>query len=409
MAIILCLIIPLIAFFLLPLRWQHPWRLRLPLCLLRRADVDRTLLTEPRRMIAAHLPFEPTLQPRLQSGALLWASAATVTHRLADEQDQSAILAAVKPLGFTPEKFLARCPVIRDVHHEGIPGFIVRDGSGQRAYFLGEPSAVLTACTLIHDKQERSVTEQDRLRLPSGEGLYGLAMAPVQEGQPGPMTYLGSLQIAAAQADLARVQEQMPEGWVLRVLQSEMDAPAAGGLHISPNPQGDNRLSAAADTWLPLLHEGMEHFRRDVLALLRLLAATLTVGFSAMVWQLPAWAAPLAAVLLLPRSLAAPCTAKPTLRDIAALLWLILWPVAVGSFLHAVLPGSPALLLALFAGAACLGTAKASWKIVPPAGAVLILAAWLILQPGIIPSAFCLLAGVLHGLITKLILPMECS
>ena len=184
--LLLALLIVLVGLrFIFAKAWKAPWHLRRPL----RSEVciQGDLLVAPRRLTEACLPFDPADQPRLRSGALLWASAATVTHTLADERDRNAILAAVKPLGFTPEKFLARCPILGEVSANGQRGYVVRDGSGYRAYFLGEPAAVLDACQYVWDQQEREKTPEDRARLPeSTAGLYALAMAPADDEGVGP-------------------------------------------------------------------------------------------------------------------------------------------------------------------------------------------------------------------------------
>ena len=358
MYLILCLLVPLAALLLAPRRWQHPWHLRLPLCFMRRASVDSRLLVEPRRMTAAHLPFEAAAQPRLQSGALLWASTALVTHTLADENDRAAILEAVKPLGFTPEKFLARCPIQQEVCHNGHTGYIVRDGNGQRAYFMGCPADLLSACDMVYDQQERSKTPEDASLLPRGEGLYGLAMAPVTDGAIGPMTYLGSMQIAAPAMDPAVVQSLLPARWTL-----DVDAPARFfTLAISPDPRAMNSFTADMPDWQAQLAAGFRRSRRALSA-----------------------------------------------RSMLALAWLVLWPMLVGAFMQYVAPGSPALLLALPVAIACLCAGETNRKLLIPCAVLITGLLWLILQPSVITAAFCLVAGALHGLAARLICPLECS
>lgn len=359
MYLIFCLLIPLAALLmLLPRRWEHPWKLRLPLGLLRGATVDSALLAQPLRMTAAHLPFEPIAQPRLQSGALLWASAALVTHSLAEEPHRAAILEAVKPLGFTPEKFLARCPIQQQVQCCGMQGYIVRDGNGQRAYFTGEPAALLGCCETILDQQERPVAPEDLRRLPSGDILYGLATAPVKDGAIGPMIYLGSMEIAAPAMDPAQVQALLPHGWGL-----EVDDPADFlTLDISANPQGVNSFTAATPDWQEQLAAGLQRTRR-----------------------------------------------APQPRVVLAIAWLLLWPVLMDFFTQYVLPGSPALLMGLPPAVACLWANSANSKLLIPCNLVFTAILWLLLQPGAIAAAFCLVAGLLHGLVARLILPVECS
>lgn len=403
MPILLCLLIPLLALFILMRRWQQPWQLSLPLFLLRRACVDPSVLVEPRRMAAAHLPFEAAAQPRLRSGALLWASAATVTHTLADEADQAAILAAVKPLGFTPEKFLARCPILRKVEQGGLQGYIVRDGLGQRAYFMGKPAALLDACALVWDQQERSKTADDLQQLPSGACLYGFAMAPVENGAVGPMTYLGSMEILTPVMDAAAAQALLPKGWTLAEHPGE-----ALTLHIAPQPEGPNRLQTDETAWSQVLASGHARSLQQGRVVLCLLITQLMLGIAALVWHIPAWLAPVCGLLLLPGALHMQ-DARPNRRSLIALAWLLLWPVLIGLFVQYAAPGSPALMLALVASAACLGADASVWKLVPPAALVCIALIWLIFQPAWLPAAFCLVAGALHGLIVRWLRPVECS
>lgn len=403
MYIILCLIIPLMAVFMLLRLWQHPWRLTLPLFLMRRAAIDSALLVEPRRVTAVHLPFAAAPQPRLQSGALLWASAATVTHTLADEAHQAAILAAVKPLGFTPEKFLARCPILQEVTRDGLRGRIVRDGSGQRAYFIGPPEQLLTACDRVWEQQERDKTPDDALHIPAGDGLYALAMAPVEDGNIGPMTYLGSMQITAPAMNPSVVEALLPHGWTLDVGLPDGSGPL---LRIAPQPAGANSFTADAADWQAQLTAGFERSRSECRMLLRLLAAQLVFGLAALIWQAPPWLIPLCGALFLPCIRQLPAL-RPGARSIAALVWAILWPLAIGSFVQYAAPGTSAPMLALIASAAC--TTAAPWRITLPCTAGMIVLLWLIFQPAVLPAAFCLMAGALYGLVFRRLLPLECS
>lgn len=403
MPILLCLLIPLLALLILMRRWQHPWQLSLPLFLLRRACIDPSLMVEPRRMAAAHLPFEAAAQPRLRSGALLWASAATVTHTLADEADRAAILAAVKPLGFTPEKFLARCPILQEVEHSSLRGYIVRDGLGQRAYFMGEPAALLDACPLVWDQQERSKTDNDLQLLPSGEGLYGFAMAPVENGIIGPMTYLGSMEIITPVMEFDAAQALLPQGWTL------CDQPGeALTLHIAPQPEGPNRLQSRETAWRQQLASGHAHSLQQGRVVLYLFIVQLMLGIAALVWHVPAWLVPVCGLLLLPGALHMQ-DVRPNRRSLIALAWLLLWPMLIGLFVQYAAPGSPALMLALAASAACLGADASAWRLVLPAALFMVALLLLIFQPALLPAAFCLVAGSLHGLVARWLRPVECS
>ena len=403
MPILLCLLIPLLALLILMRRWQQPWQLSLPLFLLRRACIDPSLMVEPRCMAAAHLPFEAGAQPRLRSGALLWASAATVTHTLANEDDQAALLAAVKPLGFTPEKFLARCPILRQVEQSGLHGYIVRDGLGQRAYFIGKPAALLDACALVWDQQERSKADNDLQQLAAGACLYGFAMAPVENDIIGPMTYLGSMEIITPVMDAAAAQALLPQGWTLTEHPGD-----ALTLHIAPEPEGSNCLRTDSLTWSEQLTSGYRRSLQQGRVVLCLFIAQLMLGTAALVWHVPAWLAPICGLLLLPGALHMQ-DARPNRRSPIALAWLLLCPVLIGLFVQYAAPGSPALMLALLSSAACLGSHATTWKLVVPAALVCLALLLLIFQPALLPAAFCLMAGTLHGLVTRWLHPVECS
>ncbi|MBQ8312101.1 MAG: hypothetical protein IJX84_02695 [Clostridia bacterium] len=355
------------ALTLIQRRWQHPWHLSQPLFSLRQVTIEGELLLTPRHMTAAHLPFEATQQPRVQSGGLLWASAITVTHTLADEADRAALLAAVKPLGFTPEKFLARCPILGEVQHSGLRGYIVRDGSGQRAYFLAAPHALLEACAHVWEQQERPKTPQDISRLPAASpGLYGLAMATVEQGSIGALTYLGSVQVGMSQCDLSPLDILRAHGLTLHILPNDGDVPASA-LHIGRQPSGANSFA------VPEAHGC--GFVQDILA-----------GYQQ--------------------------EQKLLRKAIPALVWSLLWQVAIHLFTHyAIGSAAPAALwVMLFTHAAALMlplfTSKKLALLALPVLAIL----WLVAQPTALSGAFCLVAGLTQAFVTRLLLAaLECS
>lgn len=355
------------ALTLIQRRWQHPWHLSQPLFSLRHLTIQGELLLTPPHMTAAHLPFEATEQPRVQSGALLWASAITVTHTLADEPHRAALLAAVRPLGFTPEKFLARCPVQDEVQENGLRGYIVRDGNGQRAYFLAAPHDLLEGCTHVWEQQERPKTPQDAQRLPAdAPGLYGLAMATVEQGSLGALTYLGSVQVGVSQCDLSPLDALQESGLTLHILPTDEEAPSPA-LHIARQPMGANSF-AVPEAW------GCD-FVQDILA-----------GYQQEQTLL--------------------CKAIP------ALVWSLLWQVAIHLFMHYAMGSTApaALLLMLLAHAAALVLPLlAAKKLTLPALLVLAVV-WLLVQPAALAGAFCLVAGISQAFVTRLLLAtLECS
>lgn len=422
-------------------KWTHPWRLTHPYKALTHLTIDGDLLAAPRRMTAAHLPFDAAPQPKLRSGALLWACAATVTHTLADERDRAAILAAVKPLGFTPDTFLARCPILGEVAANGQHGYVVRDGSGCRAYFLGQPNSLLRACTHVWDQQERQVAEDDLSRLPSSQpGLYGLAMAPADDSGIGPMTYLGSIQIASPLRNtnvpehlaaydirvLITPSSAAPEhNAALQALSTSAEAPP-DTLHVGLQPT-DGSCYTVED---PDHEDFAEQIIQGALRLLRqqgkaqqAFFAPLFLALTATLWSLPAWCIPLSMLAMLPRSLArldadacghrSSTLVRMLLRLCGSFAWCAVFSLALLRFAAYVDPaGSAAVPLAFCSFAMLLAITADRMMLMPvlPAGIALTAAVWLLLQPPVMLGLFCLLAGLMQALILRLILhPLDCS
>ena len=415
-----------------------PWHLSRPLRALRHITLHGDVLLAPRKVTQACLPFTPTSQPRLQFGAILWASAATVTHTLAEPCDRDAILATVKPLGFTPEKFLARCPILGEVEANGQKGYVVRDGNGFRAYFLGEPAALLQACTHVWEQQERPLAEDDPARLPASRpGLYGLAMAPADDDGVGPLTYLGSLLVETPLQHTDAPQRLSSGGFQVTVLPAD---------HAPEHTEALTALSTAQDIPHHTLHVALEasgdnsytvpdpniDWVEDILAMQRrsmhhtiemygALCAPLCLALAAMVWQLPAWLIPLGMVLTLPRSLDFLCLGQKTralpgsiIRLCICVMLCLAGGMGLYHFSGYVSPqdAHAGLVIAFCAMATLLslGQSGLALKLVLPLGVAGIAAAWLILQVPVLLGAFCLLAGLLLALVLRLLLrPLECS
>lgn len=230
----------------------HLWR-RLPLALPEgwrfaglmtvrpcRAVVDGSLLVRGRAVTEVYAPLAPSphLSLRAGSGTLLMAAAMTV---MADAvPDQAALLALAATLGFTPEKFLRGCPVLAETSLGGVPGRIVRDGRGRRAYFLGDAAALSSLCGRIWDGGERPLTEADRQRLPCPVGAhYALATAPMDGDIPGEATYLGSLLVedAPCPAMLTALDCLRREGMEVLIRHGDASpAPQEGDLTVSLLP-----------------------------------------------------------------------------------------------------------------------------------------------------------------------------
>lgn len=411
--------------------WGRPWQLKRPLSG-KALAIQGDVFVAPRALQEARLPFEPASQPRLRSGALLWASAATVTHTLAAAEDQQAILAAVKPLGFTPDKFLARCPVLGEVEHLGQQGCVVRDGSSWRAYFLGDPAALMAACQSVWDQQERALTPEDAQALPpSGPGVYGLAMAPATDEGVGPLTYLGSMHIASPLRGTEAINLLTQQGFAVHItpcgdpagaasLQrlGHGDLPPAAALHVGLEAaEGNCFVIDDPDdaSWAERLIAGFRLAQRQRRTLLLAGFALVCLLCAAAVWRVPGWLLPLGALLLLPRCLSG--TAKTVhsakLHLPAALAWSAGCAVLLSLFARFAAPEAAhlALPLAWIASSLLLGADRSLRRLLPvlALGPPALIALWLLNQPPALLGVFCLVAGLLQGLVLRLILERICS
>lgn len=225
----------------LPLTLPEGWRLEGVMtarpC---RAVVDGSLLVRGRAVTGVYAPLSPSLQLSLRtgSGTLLMAAALTV---MADTvPDQPALLALASTLGFTPEKFLRGCPVLADTVLGSVPGRVVRDGRGRRAYFLGDAAVLAPLCSRIWDGGDRPLTGDDLRHLPCPGGAhYALATAPMNGDTPGEATYLGSLLVedAPCPAMLSALDRLRREGMEIVIRHGEASpAPQEGDLTVSLLP-----------------------------------------------------------------------------------------------------------------------------------------------------------------------------
>lgn len=355
-------------------KWQHPWHVKKHPSAICHLTVDGDLLVGNHALAEACLPLEAADQLRMRPSALLYASAVTVTCDLAPEPHRNAMMAAVKPLGFTREKFLARCPIQQELTHLGQRGYIVRDGKGQRAYFLGEPASLAACCDLIWDEQERPMTPADRKRIPAPAlNQYGFAMAPVTEGHPGPLTYLGSMRVAAPLKDLAPLRslaEVMPlciapphsaPEHTQALCRLSSAGPSDNTLHVAAAPVAGDCFVAEQDHWVQQIREGLVRARREKRA-----GITLAIG-----------GALLAAGTIL---------------------------LLLGLFLYAAVPDMAAKGMALLGAATLCGIAGVRhprWWMAALAAAA---GTWLLLGLPLVPGLFCVAGGALCALAVTCIL-----
>ena len=369
-------------------------------------EVDERLLHAAPEVSAAYLPFDPAPGTPLQKrpGALLLASAATVTLPMLDGQARSAVTGALKAMGFTREQFLSRCPLRGEVRCGELTGLVTRDGLGLRAYFLDDPSRLLPACRRILDGTERDVTGFDLRRLQTrypDERLYAYATAPVTEEGMGPLTYLGALTVAS-----------LPNEPALQAMKRLRDAglTAEPCDPCAPLQEGVLRVAPDSGTGLRLTARPEEDFAAPVLAAieaarrmesrLHLAALALTACFFLTAW-LPCGAWLLAAAPALWPALAlAPARRAMPRHPLLALSLSALLSFALWHFLcYAAGPAAAACMpMALCGAAAWLGpwlcgtfrTRGLSLGLAT-AGAALVC---LMLSPPALPAAFSLLAGI---------------
>lgn len=243
------------------------WRLEPPSAApwagLRHIILDRAVVTRNRLCVRhALLPFEaePALRLRAHSSALLLATAATLTCGEAAPNQRDGLLAALAPLGFTPERLSRRSPILGEARLGNIPGVFTRDGLGRRAYFMADPVLLSQACALIYDGGERPLTPDDRERvLRAAEALRSLGETPVAfamaagGAQPLRGVFLGVLSLGdavspEAAADMDALSHQgylvicgLPSDDDLTMSRActakEPDPPAEETLYVSARPE----------------------------------------------------------------------------------------------------------------------------------------------------------------------------
>ncbi len=177
------------------------WQLSAPLILpIRQIAVDTELLTHGCQVDDVRLPLtaQPAFERKPSSSSLLMGAAAVLLADLFPAEHAGALLDFAQALRFHPENFRKSRPVLSDLSLDGMPGRIVRDGAGQRAYFAGRPAALLSQCSLIWDGQPRPVQPADHAALPDGDDRYAFATAAVTPDGLKDITYLGSVNIIPA-------------------------------------------------------------------------------------------------------------------------------------------------------------------------------------------------------------------
>ncbi|MGN0746755.1 MAG: hypothetical protein ACI4ML_08780 [Aristaeellaceae bacterium] len=402
----------------LPEGWRFEGAMTVRPC---RAVVDESLMVYGRVVTEVYAPLSPSPQLSLRAGSGTLLMAAAMTVMAGAVPDQPALLALASTLGFTPEKFLRGCPVLADTTLGGVPGRVVRDGRGRRAYFLGDAAVLAPLCGRIWDGGERPLTGDDLRHLPCPGGAhYALATAPMNGDTPGEATYLGSLLVedAPCPAMLSALECLRREG--MEILIRHGDAPPVlreGDLSVSAHPGNAPCLIPPAPD-----AEGLYTAVRAVSRRARQVDDQLRAAWQT-VWMLlacslllcPCWQA-----LLIALPLMALCCfgggrllqpARPRWRRLLAFVLPCLIAGLASAFLGMVVPGGGAAvrvfgmtgLCAMIAPSAlcrrraALALSAAAMALVPAMG--------LLLLQGILAAAFAGLSGTLCAVVYLALLP----
>lgn len=177
------------------------WQLSAPPTLpIRQIAVDKALLTHGCQVDDVRMPLttQPAAERKPASSSLLMGAAAVLLADLFPAEHAEALLAFARALRFHPDNFRKSRPVLSDLSLDDMPGRIVRDGAGRRAYFAGRPVALLRQCSLIWDDQPRPVQPTDHAALPSEGDRCAFATAVVAPDGLKDVTYLGCVNIIPA-------------------------------------------------------------------------------------------------------------------------------------------------------------------------------------------------------------------
>ena len=343
----------------LPEGWQLQGRLTARPC---RVVVDDSLLKGCRAVTQVLLPLSPApgLSLRAGSGTLLLAAALTV---MADTvPDEAALLSLAATLCFTPDKFLRGCPVLAKTTLGSVPGRVVRDGKGQRAYYLGDPTALFSQCSRIWDGGERPITWDDLAQLRCFNcSQYALATAPMDGDTPGEATYLGSLLVedAPCPAMLAALDTLRSQGmeviprWGAETLRDDdllvTLEPEGGVCLIAPAPDAPG-LDAAVEALLRHIRHTEDHLRAvgQLLALVLVCWLTMRLRLYVLLLYLP-----VCALYAFLGSDTLPADVPWNRRVIALLLPGLIGALTRG-FLGLVLPDGISLAMACSLGSLCM-------------------------------------------------------
>ena len=206
-ALVLCILAPVQCTGAIREPWDNPdWTYSPPnadVLRMKGVCLDPWLFIGDRRITAEiRLPFEASTAERFRSkpGAMALSAAIALTDDCAAQQEGSIFTSAEeirrweRAMGIVPENFKTRNPRLDDAKYRGYRGVVVRDGEGERAYFVGD-AGISQICSMILDGTPRVMTKPDleqlHLHVPAQSLCY--VTATVTEGRLSDLCYLGSV------------------------------------------------------------------------------------------------------------------------------------------------------------------------------------------------------------------------
>ena len=270
-----------------------------------------------------HLPSGSYPAGRIRSlpdGVLMCAALAATW----DTSDHAKELYELFPsMNLDPASFRSHFSYISSIEYAEMPGVVVRDGKGERAFFLFERrltqpeeaaydrTLVLETCTHLQDRgTTRPMEAEDRTKLqqlPMDTLL--LLVADYAEGEVSQVTYLGALEIQLVQSlhpDAVHMQHVLSERGIELFSTSPMQPSGHALLPVDPIPvhpleQHSVSFAKTAGSQTPLLSAilSMEGMLAS-LDRLRLLEVALLACLSLMLWRSGLGPIPTLSFLLIP-------------------------------------------------------------------------------------------------------------
>lgn len=208
--------------------------------------VDEALLTRGLQAERVRMPLHelPAADARLDPGALMLGAACVLTFDLLPPDQAEALTRFAGTLRFHPDNFRKSRPALSTTTLGDVPGIIVRDGSGQRAYFAAPPAQLLPLCPMVwEDGHPRELLLEEAAVLPQHGAWIAFATAEIHDSIMAPAVYLGSIALTPAPNRpitdaIVRLQQ---EGISIFPCPSG-EAPPPGALAVTCSPTGGAAL-----------------------------------------------------------------------------------------------------------------------------------------------------------------------